>query len=95
MVREAASLGFPVAIHAVEEAEVEVTVGAIESVDTPGLRHRVEHASVCPPHLIERLKASNVTIVTQPAFIYHSGDRYLSGLARMGFSQPVPDKSMA
>ena len=81
MVRQVASLGFPVAIHAVEEAEVEAAVRAIESVDSPGLRHRVEHASVCPPHLIERLKASNVTVVTQPGFIYHSGDRYLEQLS--------------
>ena len=81
MVREAASLGFPVAIHAVEESEVEAAVGAIESVDTRGLRHRVEHASLCPPHLIGRLKADSVTVVTQPAFIYHSGDRYLEELS--------------
>ena len=54
MVREAASVGFPVAIHAVEEAEVEAAVEAIESVDTPGLAHRIEHASICPPSLIRR-----------------------------------------
>ena len=56
-VQEAASVGFPVAIHAVEEAEVEAAVEAIESVDTPGLTHRIEHASICPPSLIARLKA--------------------------------------
>ena len=79
-VREAASVGFPVAIHAVEEAEVEAAIEAIESVDTPGLAHRIEHASICPPSLIARLKARNVTVVTQPAFVYHSGDRYLAEL---------------
>ena len=77
---EAAAVGFPVAIHAVEEAEVEAAVGAIESVDTPGPAHRIEHASICPPYLIARLKAKNVTVVTQPAFVYHSGDRYLAEL---------------
>ena len=66
-VREAATVGFPVAIHAVEEAEVEAAVGAIESVDTPNLTLRIEHASICPPSLIARLKARNVTVVTQPA----------------------------
>ena len=81
MVREAASVGFPVAIHAVEEAEVEAAVEAIESVDTPGLAHRIEHASICPPSLIARLKARKVTVVTQPAFVYHSGDRYLAELS--------------
>ena len=68
------------AIHAVEEAEVEAAVEAIESFDTPGLTHRIEHASICPPSLIARLKAKNVTVVTQPAFVYHSGDRYLAEL---------------
>ena len=81
MVREAASVGFPVAIHAVEEAEVEAAIEAIESVDTPDLVHRIEHASICPPSLIARLKVRKVTVVTQPAFVYHSGDRYLAELS--------------
>ena len=79
-VREAGSVGFPVAIHAVEEVEIEAAVEAIESVDAPGPAHRIEHASICPPSLIARLKARNVTVVTQPAFVYHSGDRYLAEL---------------
>ena len=79
-VREAEEIGFPVAIHAVEEAEVATAIEAIESVDTPGPAHRIEHASICPPSLIARLKARNVTVVTQPAFVYHSGDRYLAEL---------------
>ena len=85
-VREAMSVGFPVAIHAVEEAEVEAAIGAIESVDTPGPAHRIEHASICPPSLIARLKARNVTVVTQPAFVYHSGDRYLADLPEKDIS---------
>ena len=80
-VREAASVGFPVAIHAVEEAEVEAAVEAIESVDTPRSgspdRARVHLSPV--PHKA-RMKARNVTVVTQPAFVYHSGDRYLAEL---------------
>ena len=52
MVREAASVGFPVAIHAVEEAEVEAAVEAIESVRYPRSgspdRARVHLSSV--PH---------------------------------------------
>lgn len=81
MVSQAAALGFPVAIHAVEEVEVEAAVEAIEAVEVSGLRHRIEHASVCPPPLIARMKAASVTVVTQPGFIYHSGDRYLEQLS--------------
>ena len=88
--REAAAVGFPVAIHAVEEAEVEAAVEAIESVDAPGLTHRVEHASICPRSLIARLKAKNVTVVTQPAFVYHSGDRYLAELPERDVANLYP-----
>ena len=89
-VREAAAVGFPVAIHAVEEVEVEAAVEAIESFDTPGLTHRIEHASICPPSLIARLKAKNVTVVTQPAFVYHSGDRYLAELPERDVANLYP-----
>ena len=89
-VREAAEVGFPVAIHAVEETEVEAAIEAIESVNTPGLAHRIEHASICPPSLIARLKAKNVTVVTQPAFVYHSGDRYLAELPERDIAKLYP-----
>ena len=89
-VREAAAVGFPVAIHAVEEAEVEAAIKAIESIDAPGLAHRIEHASICPPSLIARMKARNVTVVTQPAFVYHSGDRYLAELPERDIANLYP-----
>ena len=92
MVREAAGLGFPVAIHAVEEAEVEAAVGAIEGVGEPGLGHRIEHASVCPPSLVARMKAGNITVVTQPGFIFHSGDRYLERMSERELGDLYPLK---
>ncbi len=93
MVLEASGLGFPVALHAVEEAEVEAAVAAIESARAPGLRHRIEHASVCPPSLIARMKAAKITVVTQPGFIYHSGDRYLEQLCESDIANLYPIKS--
>ena len=93
MVQESAGLGFPVAIHAVEEAEVEAAVGAIEAVRGVGLGHRIEHASVCPTSLITRMKAANVTVVTQPGFIYHSGDRYLQQLSGEEIANLYPIKN--
>jgi len=77
---------FQVAIHAVEEGTVEAAANALEyclhispKVDH---RHRVEHCSVCPPPLLRRLRDIGAVVVTQPAFIYYSGERYL---------QEVPD----
>ncbi len=75
--------GFQVAIHAVEESTVAAAATALEncvrrSRKGGDLRHRVEHCSVCPPSLLWRLKAVKALVVTQPAFIYYSGERYLS-----------------
>jgi len=41
-------------------------------------RHRIEHCSVCPPALLARLARVRPVVVTQPGFIYHSGERYLA-----------------
>jgi len=43
-------------------------------------RHRVEHCSVCPPALLQRLQDVDAVVVTQPAFIYFSGERYLNDI---------------
>lgn len=74
--------GFQVAIHAVEEEAVLAAAQAIhiaqETVPRANPRHRIEHCSECLPAVMEQLKASGAIVVTQPSFIYHSGDRYLS-----------------
>jgi predicted amidohydrolase YtcJ len=73
---------FQVAIHAVEEMTVQAAAIALENCQRRSRkadrRHRVEHCSVCPPPLLRRLKAIKALVVTQPAFIYYSGERYLS-----------------
>lgn len=73
--------GFQVAIHAVEEGTVEAACAALEYCLTklPKVdhRHRLDHCSVCPPSLLRRLKSIRSLVVTQPAFIYYSGERYL------------------
>jgi predicted amidohydrolase YtcJ len=74
--------GFQVAIHAVEEMTVQAAAIALENClrrsRKADRRHRVEHCSVCPPPLLRRLKAIKALVVSQPAFIYYSGARYLS-----------------
>ncbi len=81
IVESAARSGFPVAIHAVEAEAVEAAVEAICRLgqgSTSDLRHRIEHCSECPPWLADRLASCGITVVTQPGFIYHHGDRYLA-----------------
>ena len=82
LVGEAHRNGFQVAIHAVEAEAVDEAIDAIRFAtegSVPGaLRHRIEHCSECPPHLIEKLARDGITVVTQPGFLYHSGERYLA-----------------
>jgi predicted amidohydrolase YtcJ len=81
-VLEATRAGFQVAIHAVERGTVESAIEALEYSQTQfnqtGRRHRIEHCSECSPDLISKLSKLNAVVVSQPPFIYYSGDRYLA-----------------
>ena len=70
------------ALHAVEETTVESAAVALEYVlrEAPlkGHRHRLEHCSVCTPAMARRLARMGAGVVTNPAFIYYSGERYLA-----------------
>jgi hypothetical protein len=73
--------GFQACLHAVEENTVEAACSAIEyalkKLPKSDHRHRIEHCSVCSPPLAKKLAALGIIVVTQPSFIYYSGDRYL------------------
>jgi len=74
--------GFQLAFHAVAEGTVAAAMTALEYVNSHspvmGRRHRIEHCGECPPYLLERIKKLGLVIVTQPPFIYYSGERYLA-----------------
>jgi len=74
--------GFQLAIHAIEPNTVEAAIIALEYAYShfpqDGRRHRIEHCSVCPPPLLERLSKLRAVVVTQPPFLYYSGERYLA-----------------
>lgn len=76
--------GFQLAIHAIEPSTVEAAITALEyahnHLPQPGRRHRLEHCSECPPHLFKRLIKLQALVVTQPPFLYYSGERYLTEL---------------
>jgi predicted amidohydrolase YtcJ len=65
------SMGLQLAFHVDEAETLEAAITALEyalsKAPQPNHRHRLEHCSVCPPHS-----------VTQPPFIYYSGERYLA-----------------
>ena len=76
--------GFQLAIHCVEPVTVASAITALEYIasQTPiiGRRHRLEHCSECPPELLKRLSKLEAMVVTQPAFLYYSGEWYLATL---------------
>ena len=80
-VLDAHRAGFQVAIHAIQESTVEAAITAIEyacnQLPQADRRHRIEHCSECPPHLLDRIRKLQVVIVTHPSFPYYSGERYL------------------
>ena len=71
-----------IAIHAVEEEAVEAVADAFLDAQAdsslPDPRHRIEHCSECPPRVVEKLKCSGALVVSQPSFIYHTGEKYLA-----------------
>jgi hypothetical protein len=76
--------GFQLAIHCVEPSTVEAAIAALEYVSSQlplaGRRHRLEHCSECSSQLLKRLIKIKAMVVTQPPFIYYSGERYLATL---------------
>lgn len=66
--RRAASLGYPVAIHAIGDRANLLAIEAIEAAQTvaPGLVHRIEHAQVLDLADLERLRKSGAVASMQP-----------------------------
>jgi len=76
--------GRQVAIHAIEQSSVEAACAAVELAlkryPEKDHRHRIEHCSECPPALARKLAELGIVVVTQPAFLYFHGQRYLETL---------------
>jgi predicted amidohydrolase YtcJ len=72
--------GRQAAIHAISSAAITASlyaIGAAQSADGRIGRHRIEHAAVASTPLIEHMANLGAVPVSNPAFIYEHGDRYL------------------
>lgn len=82
LVLKAHRMGLQLAFHVDEAETLEAAITALEyalsKAPRANHRHRLEHCSVCPPRLMRRLKETGAMVVTQPPFIYYSGERYLA-----------------
>ena len=89
MVYEIHKSGLQVAIHTIGESTLEAACSAVQfaldALPKKNHRHRIEHCSVCPPHLAKQMKHLDMMVVTQPSFIYYQGERYL---------KTVPDEQL-
>jgi predicted amidohydrolase YtcJ len=79
---EAHRRGLPVALHTVDLPALVSALHAIRlaQVHLPraDVRHRLEHCALCPDAYLDELAALQVAVVTQPAFLWHHGRRYVS-----------------
>ena len=66
LVGSATRAGLQVAAHAIGDAAIEAMCDAVEAAGATGLRHRVEHCTICPPDLQLRLASLGMVAVMQP-----------------------------
>jgi predicted amidohydrolase YtcJ len=67
LVAQASKAGLQVAAHAIGDGAIEAMCDAVEAAGSTGLRHRVEHCTICPPDLQVRLARLRMVAVMQPA----------------------------
>jgi len=66
LVARATAAGLQVAAHAIGDAAIEAMCDAVEAGGGTGLRHRVEHCTICPPDLQARMSKLGMVAVMQP-----------------------------
>ncbi|MDQ0338689.1 putative amidohydrolase YtcJ [Caldalkalibacillus uzonensis] len=88
--------GYQITAHAQGDRAIEMLLNCIEQALKKHLRtnhrHRIEHAGVSTPDLIQRMKKLNVVPIPNPPFIYEYGDGYITNYgARVNHMFPARD----
>ena len=72
--------GWQITAHAQGDAAIDMLLTCIENANRKfpreDARHRIEHAGVAAPDLIERMKVQGVIPTPNPSFLYEYGDGY-------------------
>jgi predicted amidohydrolase YtcJ len=71
--------GRPVAVHCVTRAALVLLLAALDLAGAHA-GDRIEHAALVPEELLSELGRRRLTVVTQPGFLAHRGEDYLSGV---------------
>jgi predicted amidohydrolase YtcJ len=73
--------GFQITAHAIGDRAVEMIINCIEKAleehPREDHRHRIEHAGMVPPDLMERMKRLGIVPIPNPAFFYEFGEGYV------------------
>jgi predicted amidohydrolase YtcJ len=76
--------GWQMALHAIGDAAVDLAIEAFEKAQgawpRADARHRIEHGGVIRDDQLTRLARLDVSVVSQPSFVYDFGDRYVEQL---------------
>lgn len=79
-VARARAAGLPIAVHAVDpdviDGATEALVAAPQRRGGSDAPDRIEHCSLCPPYLVERVASAGLAVVTQPGFLVARGAKY-------------------
>ena len=76
---EADRAGAQIAIHAVEGGPLAHAIAGLRGLGPERVRrhrHRLEHASLCPPALAAEIAEVGATVVTHPGFLFRFGEKY-------------------
>ena len=76
MILLAHGMGFPGAIHCIEEDAIAAAAATLADNRESQLKDRIEHCAEGTPELIEAVGRSGALVVTQPGFVYHNGTSY-------------------
>jgi len=89
--------GFQIAVHAVGDRSLEMVVRAYRNILSrfpKSHRHRIEHATICPPELVPQIRRLGLSVVVNPAFIYYLGDSWIEPLGRERIEITIPIRRM-
>ncbi|WP_103107504.1 amidohydrolase [Brevibacillus reuszeri] len=93
---EAHKKGFQITAHAQGDRAIEMVLNCIEEslekYPRNDHRHRIEHAGITTPDLLERMKKLKVVPIPNPPFFYEFGDGYVKNYGeRVNHMYPVRD----
>lgn len=84
-IKSAHDAGYQISVHGIGDRTIDMILTAFERAQAANPRrnhrHRIEHASMSYPHLLARMKALELDINMNPAFLYFLGKAHVAAIA--------------